>query len=56
MAAGPLTTGLYQAARDRADNDLVASPGDVDQWSMEGTRYPAFARTANGGALVLDAM
>ena len=31
--------------------------GDVYQWSMEGTPYPAFAlRTAAGGALVLYAM
>jgi hypothetical protein len=64
VAAGPLTTGLYQAARDRyeeaADRALVglAVPaGDAYQWSMEGTPYPAFAlRTADGGALVLYAM
>ena len=57
VAAGPLTTGLYQAARDRADNDLEVPAGDVYQWSMEGTPYPAFAlRTADGGALVLYAM
>jgi len=57
VAAGPLTTGLYQAARDRADNDLKVPAGDVYQWSMEGTPYPAFAlRTADGGALVLYAM
>jgi hypothetical protein len=57
VAAGPLTTGLYQAARDRADNDLEVPAGDVYQWSMEGTPYPAFAlRTTDGGALVLYAM
>jgi len=57
VAAGPLTTGLYQAARDRAGNDLEVPAGDVYQWSMEGTPYPAFAlRTADGGALVLYAM
>src|SRR3984885_14284450 len=57
VAAGPLTTGLYQAARDRADNDLEVPAGDVYQWSMEGTPYPAFAlRTADGGALVLYPM
>ena len=57
VAAGPLTTGLYQAARDRADNDLDVPAGDVYQWSMEGTPYPAFAlRTADGGALVLYTM
>jgi hypothetical protein len=57
VAAGPLTTGLYQAARDRADIGLEVPAGDTYQWSMEGTPYPAFAlRTANGGALVLYAM
>jgi hypothetical protein len=57
VAAGPLTTGLYQAARDRADSGLEVPAGDVYQWSMEGTPYPAFAlRTADGGALVLYAM
>jgi hypothetical protein len=64
VAAGPLTTGLYQAARDRyqeaADRALTGlqvPAGDVYQWSMEGTPYPAFAlRTADGGALVLYAM
>jgi hypothetical protein len=57
VAAGPLTTGLYQAARDRADIGLEVPAGDTYQWSMEGTPYPAFAlRTADGGALVLYAM
>jgi hypothetical protein len=64
VAAGPLTTGLYQAARDRyqgaggADlSGLEVPAGDVYQWSMEGAPYPAFAlRTADGGALVLYAM
>ena len=64
VAAGPLTTGLYQAARDRyqeaadrALTGLTVPAGDVYQWSMEGTPYPAFAlRTADGGALVLYAM
>jgi hypothetical protein len=57
VAAGPLTTGLYQAARDRSDTGLEVPTGDVYQWSMEGTPYPAFAlRTADGGALVLYAM
>jgi hypothetical protein len=64
VAAGPLTTGLYQAARDRyqeaADRALTGlqvPAGDVYQWSMEGTPYPAFAlRTADGGALVLYTM
>ena len=64
VAAGLLTTGLYQAARDRyqeagdrALSGLEVPGGDVYQWSMEGTPYPAFAlRTADGGALVLYAM
>lgn len=57
VSAGPLTTGLYQAARDRSDIGLAVPAGDVYQWSMEGTPYPAFAlRTADGGALVLYAM
>ena len=64
VAAGPLTTGLYQAARDRYEEaadrvlaGLQVPAGDVYQWSMEGTPYPAFAlRTAGGGALVLYAM
>jgi hypothetical protein len=64
VAAGPLTTGLYQAARDRyqeasdrALTGLAVPAGDAYQWSMEGTPYPAFAlRTADGGALVLYAM
>ena len=64
VAAGPLTTGLYQAARDRyqeasdrALTGLAVPAGDAYQWAMEGTPYPAFAlRTADGGALVLYAM
>jgi hypothetical protein len=57
VAGGPLTTGLYQAARDRSDIGLEVPTGDTYQWSMEGTPYPAFAlRTADGGALVLYAM
>jgi hypothetical protein len=57
VAAGPLTTALYQAARDRSGTGLQVPRGDIYQWDMEGTAYPAFAlRTANGGALVLYAM
>jgi hypothetical protein len=57
VAAGPLTTAIYQAARDRSGTGLQVPRGDVYQWDMEGTAYPAFAlRTANGGALVLYAM
>jgi hypothetical protein len=57
VAAGPLTTAMYQAARAGSGIGLQAPRGDVYQWAMEGTAYPAFAlRTANGGALVLYAM
>src|SRR6185437_999487 len=56
VAAGPLTTGLYQAARDHAGG-LVAPRGDVYQWELDGTSFPEFAlRTAAGGALVFYAM
>jgi hypothetical protein len=57
VAAGPLTTAMYQSARDRSSTGLRVPSGDVYQWDMEGTAYPAFAlRTADGGALVLYAM
>ena len=57
VAAGPLTTAMYQAARDRTGTGLQAPAGDVYQWAMQGTPYPAFAlRTAAGGALVLYSM
>ena len=57
VAAGPLTTGLYQVARDRSGTGLQVPAGDIYQWDMLGTPYPAFAlRTADGGALVLYAM
>ena len=57
VAAGPLTTAMYQAARDRSGTGLQVPAGDIYQWDMEGTAYPAFAlRTADGGALVLYAM
>ena len=57
VAAGSLTTAMYQAARDRSGTGLQVPRGDVYQWDMEGAAYPAFAlRTADGGALVLYAM
>ena len=57
VAAGPLTTAMYQAARDRSGTGLQVPSGDVYQWAMEGTAYPAVAlRTAAGDALVLYAM
>jgi hypothetical protein len=56
VAAGPLTTGLYQGARDHASG-MTAPPGDVYQWELEGANYPEFAlRTADGGALTFYAM
>jgi hypothetical protein len=57
VAAGPLTSGMYQVTRDRSGTGLQVPSGDIYQWAMEGTAYPAFAlRTADGGALVLYAM
>jgi hypothetical protein len=56
VAAGPLTTGLYEGAVNGAD-ELTAPHGDVYQWELEGARFPEFAlRTAAGGALVFYAM
>ncbi len=57
VTAGPLTTTMYQAARDRSGTGLRVPSGDSYQWAMQGTTYPAFAlRTTDGGALVLYAM
>jgi hypothetical protein len=56
VAAGPLTTGLYQAARDHGSG-LTAPRGDVYQWELDGASFPEFAlRTAAGGALVFYPM
>jgi hypothetical protein len=56
VAAGPLTTGLYQGATDHAGG-LTAPHGDVYQWELDGSSLPKFAlRTAAGGALVFYAM
>jgi hypothetical protein len=56
VAAGPLTTGLYQGAVNHAD-ELTPPSGDVCQWELDSARYPEFAlRTAAGGALVFYAM
>jgi hypothetical protein len=56
VAAGPLTTGMYQGARDHVDG-LGAPPGDVYQWDLEGSSLPQFAlRTSGGGALTFYAM
>jgi hypothetical protein len=56
VADGPLTTGMYQGARDHADG-LTAPSGDIYQWELQGVNLPEFAlRTAAGGALVFYAM
>jgi hypothetical protein len=56
VAAGPLTTGIYQAERASLLG-LKAPQGDVYQWQLEGSNYGRFAlRTADGGALVFYAM
>jgi hypothetical protein len=56
VASGPLTTGMYQAARTSAQG-LKAPAGDVYQWELEGSHYPKFAlRAADGSALVFYAM
>jgi hypothetical protein len=56
IAAGQLTTGLYQGALGHASG-MTAPPGDIYQWELQGASYPQFAlRTADGGALVFYAM
>jgi len=58
VASGPLTTGLYQAARGSDLGIGLRVPwGDVRQWDLDGSNYTKFAlRTADGGALVFYAM
>jgi len=56
VAGGPLTTGIYDNERAGLLG-LTAPRGDVLQWGLEGSIYPAVAlRTAAGGALVLYSM
>lgn len=56
VAAGNLTTGIYDAARSPATG-LTAPPGDIYQWELEGSGYAQWAlRTADGGALVFYPM
>ena len=56
VAAGDLTTGIYDAARS-AVTGLTAPPGDVYQWELEGSNDTKWAlRTADGGALVFYGM
>jgi hypothetical protein len=55
VAAGPLTTGIYQAHVATARQ--VAAQGNTFGWQMEGTSYPVFAlRTTDGGAIVFYTM
>jgi hypothetical protein len=56
VAGGPLTTGMYEAARASA-RGFSAPPGDDYQWVLEGSNYGRLAlATADGGALVLYGM
>jgi hypothetical protein len=56
VAPGPLTTGIYQGAVNRASG-MTAPHGDVYQWELDGSSLPQFAlRTAAGGAVVFYAM
>jgi hypothetical protein len=56
VASGPLTTGIYDNERAGLLG-LTAPRGDVLQWGLEGSIYPALAlRTADGGALVFYSM
>lgn len=56
VAAGNLTTGIYDAARASVAG-LTAPPGDIYQWDLEGSNFAKYTlRTADGGALVFYAM
>lgn len=56
VAAGNLTTGIYDAARASVAG-LTAPPGDIYQWDLEGSNFARYTlRTADGGALVFYAM
>jgi hypothetical protein len=55
VAAGPLTTGLYQANTEIAHQ--AKAQGNYYSWELEGTTYPFFAlATTNGGAIVVYTM
>jgi hypothetical protein len=55
VAAGPLTTGLYQANQAMAVQ--ARAKGNYYSWELEGTSYPFFAlRTTDGGAIVVYTM
>ena len=56
VAAGPLTTGMYQGASEHAQG-LQPPAGDSYEWDLEGSDYAAFTfRTADGAALVFYSM
>jgi hypothetical protein len=56
VAGGPLTTGMYDAARTSA-RGISAPQGDDYAWVLEGSNYGKLSlATADGGALVLYAM
>jgi hypothetical protein len=55
VAAGPLTTGLYQS--NTAIARQVQAQGNYYSFELEGTSYPFFAlATTNGGAIVMYTM
>ena len=55
VAAGPLTTGLYQSFSAMATQ--VGAAGNYYSFELEGTSYPFFAlATTDGGAIVMYTM
>jgi hypothetical protein len=55
VAAGPLTTGLYQSFSATAKQ--VGAAGNYYSFELEGTTYPFFAlATTDGGAIVVYTM
>jgi hypothetical protein len=55
VAAGPLTTGLYQSFSATAKE--IGSRGNYYSFELEGTSYPVFAlATTDGGAIVMYTM
>ncbi|HEY1671459.1 MAG TPA: hypothetical protein VGG50_01990 [Streptosporangiaceae bacterium] len=55
VAAGPLTTGIYQASQAMAVK--ARAQGNYYSWELEGSSYPFFAlSTTDGGAIVVYTM
>ena len=55
VAAGPLTTGIYQASQAKAVQ--ARAQGNYYSWELEGSSYPFFAlSTTDGGAIVVYTM